>query len=69
MSENSDDKQRIGDDLIWNAGGIAKEINSSIHKVRYLVRTGKVPVSRLPGSREYFTTRRALRKVFQSPAT
>jgi hypothetical protein len=54
----------LGDDLVWGAKGIAKETKSGIHRARYWVRTGKVPVSRLPGSREYFTTRKVLRKIF-----
>jgi hypothetical protein len=61
-------QERLGDDLVWGANGIAEELRVSIHKARYLVHTGKMQVSRSPGSREYFTTIRALRKVFRGPA-
>ena len=60
-------QDRLGDELIWHAEGIAAELDVSVHRARYLVRTKKVPGSRLPGSREYFTTRRALRKAFKLP--
>jgi MerR-like DNA binding protein len=57
-------RDRLGDELIWHAEGIARETNSKVSQVRYWVRTGKIPVSRLAGGREYFTTRKALRKIF-----
>ena len=62
MTESTDTP--IGDEIVWGAKGIAKETKSSESKARYWVRTKKVPVSRLPGGREYFTTRKILRKVF-----
>jgi hypothetical protein len=57
-------QERLGDDLVWGAHGIAEELRVSIHKARYLVRTGKVQVSRPPDGREYFTTKKVLRKTF-----
>jgi hypothetical protein len=64
MSENSDDKPPIGEDIVWGAKGIAKETKGSESQARYWVRTGKVRVGRLPNGREYFTTKQELRRTF-----
>jgi hypothetical protein len=77
MTDDSTGKEprpRIGDELIWGAKGIAEEIKNpdqkiedAIHRVRYLVRTKRVRVSRPPGGREYFTTKKALREDLRGP--
>jgi hypothetical protein len=77
MLDNSIDKAlrpRIGDELIWGALGIAEEIRkpdekieNAIHRARHLVRTKRVRVSRAPGAREFFTTRKALAEDLRGP--
>jgi hypothetical protein len=57
-------QDRVGAGLVWHAEGIAAELDISVHRARYLIRSGKIPVTRLPGSREFFTTKRVLRKIF-----
>jgi hypothetical protein len=58
-------QDRLGDDLVWGADGIALELNVSIHRARYLIRTGKVPVTRI-SERHIVASRRGLRKAFKA---
>jgi hypothetical protein len=38
---------KLGEDLVWGAEGIATELDVSIHRARYLIRTGKLPITRI----------------------
>jgi hypothetical protein len=58
---------KLGEDLVWGAEGIATELDVSIHRARYLIRTKKLPVTRI-SERHIVASRRALRKAFQSIA-
>ena len=58
---------KLGDDLVWGAEGIATELDVSIHRARYLIRTGKLPVTRI-SERHIVASRRALRKAFKNIA-
>jgi hypothetical protein len=55
---------KLGDDLIWGAGGIAAELGVAVHRARYLIRTGKLPVTKI-SERHIVASRRALRKAFK----
>jgi hypothetical protein len=63
-STTIEERDRVGAGLVWHAEGIAAELDISVHRARYLIRSGKIPVTRLPGSREFFTTKKVLRKTF-----
>ena len=64
---NIDDRQApLGTDIIWGAQGVADELRISITRARWLIRSNKIPVTRLPGGRQLFTTRKALRKAFKA---
>jgi hypothetical protein len=60
-------QDRLGDDLVWGANGIAAELDVSIHRARYLIRTGKLPITRI-SERHIVASRKALRKAFKSLA-
>jgi hypothetical protein len=65
---NIEERQdRLGDDLVWGAEGIAVELDVSIHRARYLIRSGKIPITRI-SERHIVASRRALRKAFKSLA-
>jgi hypothetical protein len=66
--------RRIGDELVWGSLGVAEEIKkpdekieSAIHRARYLIRTKRIRVSRPPGARGFFTTRKALAEDLRGP--
>jgi hypothetical protein len=58
---------RLGDDLVWGADGIATELDVSIHRARYLIRSGKIPVTRI-SERHIVASRKALHRAFKSIA-
>jgi hypothetical protein len=58
---------KLGEDLVWGAEGIATELDVSIHRARYLIRTGKLPITRI-SERHIVASRKALRKAFKSIA-
>jgi hypothetical protein len=58
---------KLGEDLVWGAEGIATELHVSIHRARYLIRTGKLPITRI-SERHIVASRKALRKAFKSIA-
>jgi orotate phosphoribosyltransferase-like protein len=60
-------QDRLGDDLVWGANGIADELNVSIHRARYLIRKKLLPVTWI-SERHIVASRRALRKAFKSIA-
>jgi hypothetical protein len=67
MSDNlilEQNPARLGDDLVWGADGIAAELDVSIHRARYLIRTGKLPVTRI-SERHIVASRKALQKAFK----
>ena len=68
MSDNpAIEDNKLGTDLIWGAEGIATELDVSIHRARYLIRSGKLPVTRI-SERHIVASRKALRKVFKTMA-
>jgi hypothetical protein len=58
---------KLGEDLVWGAEGIATELDVSIHRARYLIRTGKLPITRI-SERHIVASRKALRRAFKSLA-
>jgi hypothetical protein len=60
-------QDRLGDDLVWGAEGIAIELDISIHRARYLIRKKFLPTTRI-SERHIVASRRALRKAFKSIA-
>jgi hypothetical protein len=60
-------QDRLGDDLVWGANGIAAALDVSIHRARYLIRSGKIPVTRI-SERHIVASRKALRRAFKSVA-
>jgi hypothetical protein len=60
-------QDRLGADLVWGANGIAAELDVSIHRARYLIRTGKLPVTRI-SERHIVASRKALQKAFKTVA-
>jgi hypothetical protein len=62
-----DRQDRLGDDLVWGANGIAAELDVSIHRARYLIRKKLLPVTRI-SERHVVASRRALQKAFKSIA-
>jgi hypothetical protein len=60
-------QDRLGDDLVWGAEGIAVELDISIHRARYLIRKKFLPTTRI-SERHIVASRRALRKAFKSIA-
>jgi hypothetical protein len=58
---------KLGEDLVWSAAGIAAELDVSIHRARYLIRTGKLPITRI-SERHIVASRKALRRAFKSLA-
>ena len=58
----------LGEDIVWGAQGIADELRIPVTRARWLIRSNKIPVTRLPGGRQLFTTRKALRKAFKATA-
>jgi hypothetical protein len=56
----------LGEDIVWGAQGIADELRIPVTRARWLIRSHKIPVTRLPGGRQLFTTRKALRKAFKA---
>lgn len=64
---NIDERQApLGEDIVWGAQGIADELRISVTRARWLIRSRKIPVMRLPGGRQMFTTRKLLRKAFKA---
>ena len=62
---NIDERQApLGQDLIWGVRAIADELRIPVSRARWLIRSNKIPVTRLPGGRQLFTTRKALRRTF-----
>jgi len=62
-----DDRQApLGEDLLWGVQAIASELRIPVTRARWLIRSNKIPVTRLPGGRQLFTTRDALRKAFKA---
>ena len=61
MSDDTN-KQTIGDDLIWGAGAIADELGVPLQRVYYLIRTHRIPISKL-GNKTIIASRRALRRA------
>jgi hypothetical protein len=57
-------QDRLGDDLVWGANGIAAELDVLIHRARYLIRKKLLPVTRI-SERHIVASRRALRKAFK----
>ena len=65
MSDNpAIEDNKLGTDLIWGAEGIATELDVSIHRARYLIRSGKLLVTRI-SERHIVASRKALRKAFK----
>jgi hypothetical protein len=60
-------QDRLGSDLVWGANGIAEELDVSIHRARYLIRSGKLPITRI-SERHIVASRKALRKTFKTLA-
>jgi hypothetical protein len=60
-------QDRLGEDLVWGAEGIAIELDISIHRARYLIRKNFLPTTRI-SERHIVASRRALRKAFRSIA-
>ena len=58
---------RLGDDLVWGTDGIAIELDVSIHRARWLIRSGKIPVTRI-SERHIVASRKALQKAFKAIA-
>jgi hypothetical protein len=58
----------LADDIIWGVEGIAKELDASLTKTRWLIRAKRIPVFKLPGGRQILASRKALRKAFKSVA-
>ncbi len=74
LDNNFTSRPRIGDELVWGALGIAEEtkrpnekLENALNRVRYLIRTGRIRVTRLPGGRRFFTTKAALAKDLRGP--
>jgi hypothetical protein len=70
--ENPDIDERqapLGQDVIWGARGVANELRIPVTRARWLIRARRIPVTRLPGGRQLFTTRKALQKAFKDPTT
>jgi hypothetical protein len=55
------DKQALANDLVWGADAIAQVIGVNREKVYYLMRTGRIPVSRI-NPRTLVASRRKLQK-------
>jgi hypothetical protein len=60
-------QDRLGDDLVWGAEGIAAELDISVHRARYLIRKKFLPTTRI-SERHIVASRKALRRVFKSLA-
>ncbi len=61
-------KAALADDICWGVEDIAKEINAPVNRTRWLIRSKRIPVFRLPGGRQILASRKALRKAFKSIA-
>lgn len=71
MDNSNIDEQpaSLGQDVVWGAQGIADELHIPVTRARWLIRARRIPVTRLPGGRQLFTTRQALKKAFRAPTT
>jgi len=58
MSNDAAEKVALADDLIWGASAIADELGVTVQSVYYLIRTHKIPVSKL-GPKTVIASRRA----------
>jgi hypothetical protein len=53
---------KAGDDLIWGAQAIADELGIPLHRVYYLIRTRRIPVTRL-GAKTLICSRKRLQRA------
>jgi hypothetical protein len=58
---SSDQSQRLADDLIWGAAGIAAELGLPISRIYNMIHAGQLKVGRL-GHRTIFISRKRLHR-------
>ena len=63
MSKDEAEKQAaLSDDLIWGAQAIADELNVPLQRIYYLIRTKKIPHTKI-GPKTIIASRRQLRRA------
>jgi hypothetical protein len=61
MSDDTVKPSTIGDDLIWGAQAIADELGVSVQRIYYLIRTQKIPITKI-GNKTIIASRKQLRR-------